>query len=77
MNDFTFISVAKRNSTIRYKARVQKISHECDLAVLEVASNEFWKDMFPFSFGDIPPRGEAVSVVGFPDGTMLYIYIYI
>ncbi|CAL9221087.1 unnamed protein product [Arabidopsis halleri] len=64
MNDHTFVDVKRHGSQIKYKAKVQKISHECDLAILEIDSDEFWKGMNPLELGDIPPLEEVVSVVG-------------
>ncbi|CAD5323270.1 unnamed protein product [Arabidopsis thaliana] len=64
MNDHTFVDVQRHGSQIKYKAKVQKISHECDLAILEIDSDEFWKGMNPLELGDIPPLQEVVSVVG-------------
>jgi len=64
MNDHTFVDVKRHGSQIKYKAKVQKISHECDLAILEIDSDEFWKGMNPLELGDIPPLQEVVSVVG-------------
>ncbi|KAH0862729.1 hypothetical protein HID58_079940, partial [Brassica napus] len=43
LNEHTSVHVKKRGSTIKYKAKVQKIAHECDLAILEIDSQEFWK----------------------------------
>ncbi|ESQ28920.1 hypothetical protein EUTSA_v10023879mg [Eutrema salsugineum] len=57
------------NSTTIYKAKVTKISHECDLAILEVANEDFWEGMSALYFtADIPLVGEAVTVLGFPKG---------
>ncbi|XP_019084313.1 PREDICTED: putative protease Do-like 11, mitochondrial [Camelina sativa] len=64
MNDHTSVNVKKHGSPINYKAKVQKISHECDLAILEIDSDEFWDGINPLELGDIPPLGEVVSVVG-------------
>ncbi|CAN6899260.1 unnamed protein product [Brassica oleracea var. botrytis] len=47
LNEHTSVHVKKRGSTIKYKAKVQKIAHECDLAILEIDSQEFWKGMNP------------------------------
>lgn len=70
LNQCTFIDVQRNNSTTIYKARVTKITHECDLAILEVDNDDFWEGMSALS----PPLGEALSVVGFPEGTIGFIY---
>ncbi|EFH51289.1 predicted protein, partial [Arabidopsis lyrata subsp. lyrata] len=67
LNPCTFIDVQRNNSTTLYKARVTKIAHECDLAILEVDNNEFWEGLSALSFADIPLVGEALTVVGFPE----------
>ncbi|XP_019088189.1 PREDICTED: putative protease Do-like 11, mitochondrial [Camelina sativa] len=64
MNDHTFVNVKRHGSPIKYKAKVQKISHECDLAILEIDSDKFWDGIDPLELGDIPPLEEVVSVVG-------------
>ncbi|XP_019090130.1 PREDICTED: putative protease Do-like 11, mitochondrial [Camelina sativa] len=68
MNDHTSVNVKKHGSPINYKAKVQKISHECDLAILKIDSDKFWDGMNPLKLGDIPPLGEVVSVVGYLKG---------
>ncbi|CAH2053024.1 unnamed protein product, partial [Thlaspi arvense] len=69
MNAITHVSVKKRGgSQIEYEARIEKISHECDLAILKIDNNEFWEDMEPLEFGDIPPLQEVVFIVGYPNG---------
>jgi len=68
MNDHIFVHVKRHGSQVKYKAKVQKIAHECDLAILEIDSDEFWKGMNPLEFGDIPPLNEIVYVVGYPKG---------
>lgn len=68
LNEHTSVHVQKRGSTIEYKAKVQKIAHECDLAILEIDSQEFWKGMKPLELGGIPPLKKAVFVLGYATG---------
>ncbi|WZZ78514.1 hypothetical protein YC2023_099086 [Brassica napus] len=68
LNEHTSVHVKKRGSTIKYKAKVQKIAHECDLAILEIDSQEFWKGMNPLELGGIPPLKKAVFVLGYSGG---------
>ncbi|KAG2255713.1 hypothetical protein Bca52824_075007 [Brassica carinata] len=63
LNEHTSVHVKKRGSTIKYKAKVQKIAHECDLAILEIDSQEFWKGMNPLELGGIPPLKKAVFLL--------------
>ncbi|KAK2999534.1 hypothetical protein RJ639_024581 [Escallonia herrerae] len=64
--DHTFVLVRKHGSPTKYRAEVQAVGHECDLAILVVESEEFWKGTNFLEFGDIPFLQEAVSVVGYP-----------
>jgi S1-C subfamily serine protease len=69
--DHTFVLVRKHGSPTKYKAEVQAVGHECDLALLSVESEEFWEGMHFLELGDIPYLQEAVAVVGYPQGTWL------
>ncbi|XP_056854551.1 putative protease Do-like 11, mitochondrial, partial [Raphanus sativus] len=73
LNEHTSVHVQKRGSTIEYKAKVQKIAHECDLAILEIDSQEFWKGMKPLELGGIPPLKKAVFVLGYATGNRIRI----
>ncbi|KAJ3678120.1 hypothetical protein LUZ60_001923 [Juncus effusus] len=66
--DHTFVLVRKHGSPTKYKAEVEAIGHECDLALLSVSNEEFWQGMNCLELGDIPLLQEAVAVVGYPQG---------
>ncbi|XP_059665551.1 protease Do-like 10, mitochondrial [Cornus florida] len=66
--DHTFVLVRKHGSPTKYRAEIQAIGHECDLAILDVKSEEFWEGMTFLELGDIPFLQEAVAVVGYPQG---------
>ncbi|MBA0876262.1 hypothetical protein Goshw_011748 [Gossypium schwendimanii] len=66
--DHTFVLVRKHGSPTKYRAEVQAVGHECDLAILVVESPEFWEGMNFLELGDIPFLQEAVAVVGYPQG---------
>eukprot|EP01018_Ginkgo_biloba_P002689 Gb_08262 [translate_table: standard] len=66
--DYTFVLVRKHGSPTKYRAEVQAVGHECDLALLGVENEEFWEGMHFLEFGDIPYLQEAVAVVGYPQG---------
>ncbi|XP_065876030.1 protease Do-like 10, mitochondrial isoform X2 [Euphorbia lathyris] len=66
--DHTFVLVRKHGSPTKYRAEIQAIGHECDLAILVVESEEFWQGMSFLELGDIPFLQEAVAVVGYPQG---------
>lgn len=43
--------------TQKYSAQVLGVGHDCDLALLTVAEEDFWKDAAsPLVLGDIPVR---------------------
>lgn len=66
--DQTFVMVRKHGSPIKYRAYVEAVGHECDLALLRVEEPSFWDSMYPLEFGDIPQLQEQVAVVGYPQG---------
>ena len=72
MADHTFVLVRKHGSPTKYRAEIQAIGHECDLAILVVESEEFWEGMSFLELGDIPFLQESVAVVGYPQGNSNY-----
>ncbi|CAN0881955.1 Protease Do-like 10, mitochondrial [Linum grandiflorum] len=66
--DHTFVMVRKHGSPTKYKAQVQVVGHECDLAVLVVENDEFWEGMTSLELGEVPCIQESVAVVGYPQG---------
>ncbi|KAG8094203.1 hypothetical protein GUJ93_ZPchr0012g18789 [Zizania palustris] len=41
---------------------------QCDIAMLTVEDDEFWKGVSPLEFGSLPALQDAVTVVGYPIG---------
>ncbi|WOL15610.1 protease Do-like 10, mitochondrial [Canna indica] len=66
--DHTFVLVRKHGSPTKYRAEIQAVGHECDLAILTVDNEEFWEGMNFLELGDIPFLQEEVAVVGYPQG---------
>ncbi|CAA6812761.1 MAG: serine protease; identified by sequence similarity; putative; ORF located using Blastx/Glimmer [uncultured Sulfurovum sp.] len=64
----TFIEVKKYGDTKRYQARVLEVSHDTDLALLEVENKDFFKDTVPLEFGILPKMQDKVTVYGYPMG---------
>ncbi len=64
----TFIEVKKYGDTKRYQARVLEVSHDTDLALLEVEDKDFFKGTTPLSFGELPKMQDKVTVYGYPMG---------
>ncbi|XP_020865619.1 LOW QUALITY PROTEIN: putative protease Do-like 3, mitochondrial [Arabidopsis lyrata subsp. lyrata] len=66
--DQTSVKVRKHGSPKKYKAKVQVVGHECDLAILEIDNEEFWEGLTHLELGDIPSQMDSVAVVGYPEG---------
>jgi S1-C subfamily serine protease len=64
----TFLQVQKPSHPDKAIARVRAVSHDCDLALLEVADPEFLGDIEPAELGAMPKLRDEVSVVGYPVG---------
>lgn len=75
--DHTFVLVRKHGSPTKYRAEVQAVGHECDLALLLVESQDFWEGMNFLELGDIPSLQQAVAVVGYPQGFTFSFCLYI
>jgi len=64
----TFLEVKKYGDTKRYQAKVLEVSHDTDLALLEVTDKNFFKDTTPLTFGTLPKMQDKVTVYGYPMG---------
>ncbi|MDQ2823970.1 MAG: serine protease [Verrucomicrobiota bacterium] len=63
-----YLTVERDGDPNKYPATVQFVAHDCDLALVTVASPNFFKNMLPLQFGGIPALESAVSAYGFPIG---------
>eukprot|EP00891_Asterochloris_glomerata_P006135 jgi/Astpho2/6135/fgenesh1_pm.00084_%23_26_t len=68
VDHFTQVKVRRRGSESKYVAKVLAVGAECDIALLTVEVDEFWKDLHPVRFGRLPVLQDPVTVVGFPIG---------
>ncbi|GAB1265524.1 S1C family serine protease [Aurantivibrio infirmus] len=66
--DARYLQAQKNGDPRKYLAKVVFVSHEADLAVLEVESDDFFKDLKPLSIGSLPEPLQEVSVYGYPYG---------
>ncbi|MDQ3338036.1 MAG: serine protease [Myxococcota bacterium] len=64
----TFLQVQKLSHPDKAIATVRAVSHDCDLALLEVADPEFFADITPAELGPMPKMSDEVAVVGYPVG---------
>lgn len=66
--DATYIQAQKHGDPRKYLARVAFISHEADLAILDVADEQFFNGLRPLAIGSLPEPLQEVSVFGYPFG---------
>jgi S1-C subfamily serine protease len=65
----TFLQIQKLSHPDKAIARVKAVSHDCDLALLEVVEpSDFLSDIEPADVGDMPKLRDEVAVVGYPVG---------
>ncbi|MDQ6765510.1 MAG: serine protease [Verrucomicrobiota bacterium] len=63
-----YLTVEREGDPNKYPAKVLFVAHDCDLALITVASPEFYKEMAPLTFGGIPELESTVSAYGYPLG---------
>ena len=63
-----YLTVERDGDPNKYPATVLFVAHDCDLALLKVASPDFFKSMLPLTFGGIPELESTVSAYGYPLG---------
>ena len=63
-----FISLEKEGDARRYEAKVKFIAHDCDLAMLEVVDEAFFKGTTALKLGIVPALDSTVTVLGYPIG---------
>ncbi|KAH9603477.1 hypothetical protein KSS87_006261 [Heliosperma pusillum] len=64
----TQVKVKRRGDDTKYVAKVLARGIDCDVALLSVENEEFWKGAEPLSIGRLPHLQDAVTVVGYPLG---------
>jgi S1-C subfamily serine protease len=62
------IEVKRANASERFPAKVMFISHDADLALVEVEDSRFFDNAPPVPIGDMPKLQQQVVVYGFPIG---------
>jgi S1-C subfamily serine protease len=63
-----FIQVSKDQSSKRVTAKIKYISHQADLAILEVDDKHFFDDTKQLQFTQKVKTGDNVTVLGYPMG---------
>lgn len=64
----TFIQVKRAGQARKYVAKVEVVAHECDLAILTVADDDFFAGTEPIEIGELAEVRDKVAVYGFPTG---------
>ncbi|KAK9057270.1 hypothetical protein SSX86_022105 [Deinandra increscens subsp. villosa] len=64
----TQVKVKRRGDDTKYVAKVLAKGMECDIALLSVENENFWKGAEPLQFGHLPRLQDPVTVVGYPLG---------
>ncbi|KAI3439476.1 uncharacterized protein J3R85_004911 [Psidium guajava] len=65
---YTQVKVKRRGDDTKYVAKVLAKGIDCDIALLSVESEGFWRGAEALQFGRLPHLQDAVTVVGYPLG---------
>src|SRR2546429_5789926 len=63
-----YLIVERESDPNKYPATVQFIANDCDLALITVSAPDFFRNMLPLKFGEIPALESTVSAYGYPIG---------
>jgi len=63
-----YVEIKKSSNPKKFIAHTKWISHDADLALLEVEDESFFEDTKPISLGELPHRQDGVAVYGYPQG---------
>lgn len=66
--DQTLIEVQREGYGITYTADVEFVCHSCDLAILKIDDDSFFKDAVALEIDGLPKLQSRVAVYGFPTG---------
>ena len=65
----TSIRIRKYGESKKYNAKIKYIGHDCDLAILTVLDNKFWRSCTFIEFLNITPSlQDTITVLGYPKG---------
>jgi S1-C subfamily serine protease len=63
-----FVEVRRYGQARKFLAKVEGVGHVCDLALLTVEDESFYKGLRPIPVGELPRLGQQVTVLGYPIG---------
>ena len=64
----TFLEVKRNGDTKKYRAKVEFVSHQVDLAIIKIIDKKFFDNVKALKFGKRPKKEQKVAVYGFPLG---------
>uniref|UniRef100_A0A803MSR6 Protease Do-like PDZ domain-containing protein n=1 Tax=Chenopodium quinoa TaxID=63459 RepID=A0A803MSR6_CHEQI len=65
---YTQVKLKRRGDDTKYVAKVLARGIDCDIALLSVENEKFWKGAEPLLLGRLPHLQDSVTVVGYPLG---------
>ena len=68
VSDSKLIQVSKENGSKKYTAHIKYISHQADLALLEVKDKSFFEGSEALKISTDVKQGDTITVLGFPIG---------
>lgn len=68
VNEASYVTVRKQGISRTFRAVIEAIGYEVDLAILSVDNKEFWDDTPVLQLGGIPSKLSKVQVFGYPLG---------
>ncbi|MBI4375840.1 MAG: trypsin-like peptidase domain-containing protein [Elusimicrobia bacterium] len=68
VSDQSYLQVRKAGEARKYRARVEFVAHDCELAILRVDDPEFHRNVKPLPLGGLPKQRDRVAAYGFPTG---------
>jgi S1-C subfamily serine protease len=63
-----FVEVRRYGHAAKQVAHLDGVGHECDLALLTVENDAFFRGADPIEIGELPRLGDQVTVLGYPIG---------
>lgn len=63
-----FVEVRRYGQARKFLAKVEGVGHVCDLALLTVEDESFFKGLKPIPVGELPRLGQQVTILGYPIG---------
>ena len=66
--DQIFVQVRKFGEAEKFKAEVEEVSHDRDLAILSIKDDSFFNNTKPIKIGNLVDTGDEVTTFGYPQG---------